>query len=280
MTPRNIISEFQNRGLKKHRICKFDNNHRCIFVLSTGRTGTKTLATLISLSKDYLSYHEAVPKLFRLSRLAYSVEAVSEINDVLKEAFLIARRDLLEYSLKCGRGYAETGNHVTFLAKVIHETIPEARFIHLVRDPRSVIRSGMRRNWYANSPYDYIRITPKNDSEIADKWKYFSSFQKNVWLWNETNKWIIDFMSIMPYEKALLIHSEELFDRNEETLIRLYDFLGTQKPSNRRINLILKKKLNIQKTGEFPVTQDWSRSMVDDFIQLAGNTARALNYDF
>jgi hypothetical protein len=279
MTPRYMVSEIRKRILKKKKISHFDDNHRCIFVLSTGRTGTKTLSALISLSADFLSYHEPNPRLFRLSSLAYSVDEEIGVNQVFLEAFLIARKQLLDYSLNCGKGYAETGHHVTFLADIILQAIPEVRFIHLVRDPRDVVISSMRRNWYSTNRFDKDRISPKAGTEYAAEWKNYSPFEKNVWLWMETNKWIMNFMASLPTDKGLLIHSEDIFEGKDHALIELFGFLGTEVPSPGKIDRLLRKRLNAQKKGKFPISQDWSRSMDEQFIKIAGKTAKALNYE-
>ena len=58
------------------------------------------------------------------------------VNDeIFTEAFLTARRERFRYALMFDKGYIETSPQVTFLAPVIRNVLPQARFIHIVRHP-------------------------------------------------------------------------------------------------------------------------------------------------
>lgn len=249
-----------------------------VFTLSTGRVGTETLAALFELTGEFFTYHEPTPKLYKLSKMAYESESDSLAKKILTHAFLTAREELLEYSLTCGRGYIETSPQVTFLAPMILEALPNARFIHLIRDPHDVIRSGMRRKWFDGHPYDKTRITPKSASPEFQKWSQYTPFQKNIWLWSETNMWIADFLQQLPDSQKFLLHSEELFSLDENTVKRLFNFIGAPVPPTSKQRRILSKKLNAQMTGEFPSASIWTEAMNSDLMTIAGDTAQSFGY--
>ena len=279
-SPREIL-RFIRRGLHKYgHLQGFDDKHPCVFVLSTGRTGTKTLAAILGLAKNIIAFHEPKPELYGLSKLSYEYSNKKNILLVLREGFLTARRDLLNYSLSHGKGYVETSPQTTFLASIILDTIANVRFIHLVRDPRYVIRSGMRRKWYNGNSYDKSRIVPRNNSKSAQYWKNCNTFQKNLWLWAETNRWILNFFQVLGDDQKILIKSEDLFNNNENTMNRLFDFIGGQFPPNRKIIRILNKKLNAQKEGDFREFNSWSKEMQIDFVNIIGNAAKSLGYKY
>jgi hypothetical protein len=278
-TPRQVLHYLRRRLTKRERLQAFDDKHSCVFVLSTGRVGTKTLAALFGLAENVLAYHEPKPTLYGLSRLSYDYCTSIPVRKVLQEAFLATRRQLMNYSLDCGKGYVETSPQVTFLAPVIIEAVPQVRFIHLVRDPRHVVRSGMRRKWYAGHPADKTRIVPPPGSEAERRWQSYNAFQKNLWLWDETNRWILEFSSSLPTGRILLVHSENVFDGREETLGQLFTFVGASMPAERGIRSVLAKKLNVQNTGTFPEPSDWSAEMRNDLAEIAGETARTLGYE-
>lgn len=278
-SPRQLVHYARRRLLKQERLRSFDTERPCVFVLSTGRTGTQTLAALLGLAKNVFAYHEPIPKLYGLSKLSYQHSNDRLGCEILQEAFLTARRELLDYSLDCGRGYVETSPQTTFLAPIILDAIPEARFIHLVRDPRDVVRSGMRRGWYDGSPFDKNRIVPRPDSEVSRQWKVYNAFQKNLWLWTETNRWISKFYSGLPADRTRLVHSEDVFSSDEETMSRLFAFAGAPVPSSWKMTRVLNKKLNAQKTGQFPKPSAWSEEMYSDLLAIAGETARDLGYE-
>lgn len=251
----------------------------CIFVLSTGRVGTQTVSALMNLCSNFIAYHEPSPKLYGLSKLAYNKYIKNQNFDLFKEAFLIARRELLNYSLKAGKGYAETSPQTTFLAPVILELLPNVRFIHLVRDPRNVVRSGMSRCWYDGHPADPTRIIPPPDTDAGQQWESYNSFQKNLWLWTETNKWILVFSSTLPSEKIILIPSENIFGAHPETLKKFFNFTGSPVPPQQKLLRVLRKKLNVQKTGSFPEPKSWPEIMQRNLVKITGETAKTLGYN-
>jgi len=268
----------RRRTLGRERLQEFSDEYPCVFVLSTGRTGTQTLSALLDLVGNVFAYHEPRPKLYGLSELSYRYSDDSHMHEVLREAFLVARRELMDYSLHCGKGYVETSPQATFLAPVILEAVPSVRFIHLMRDPRYVVRSAMRRGWYQGDEVDRAVITPRPDSELSQRWECYTAFQKNLWLWAETNRWIHRFSSGLPPERRLLVHSEHVFTAREETMERLFAFVRSPTPPRRRIMRLLEKKLNAQITGSFPEPSGWSDAMRSELSAIAGRTAQILGY--
>ena len=274
---RRMILTLRNRFVFHKRLISFDEKHPCVFVLSTGRAGTKTIAELLGLSKQVFAYHEPRPLLYGLSRLSHQQYDGPLVAKVLQEAFLAARRDLLDFSLVSGKGYVETSPQVTFLAPAIAAAIPGALFIHLTRNPRDVVRSAMRRKWYEGNPNDQYRISPKEGSEELKSWGAYNSFQKNIWLWAETNRWISRFCARLPGQ-FLLIRAEDIFDGNEETLEQLYSFLGLAMPPKYRIENLLRKRLNAQTKGQFPEPSKWPEAWNRDLQGIAGETAEIFGY--
>ena len=277
-SPRQSYHFLRGLLLKQERLRHFDETHPCVFVLSTGRVGTQTLAALFDVAPNIIAHHEPQPELFGLSKLSYKHSDNKLMDEVLGEAFLTARRELLDYSLACRKGYVETGPQATFLAPVIFETLSNVRFIHMVREPQSVIISGMRRKWYDGHPYDNTRIVPRPESPMSREWNALDAFKKNVWLWTETNRWILDFLSRLPDNHKLLVHAEDVFAGDEDTMGKLFTLIGASPPSKRKILRVLGKKLNVQKRGAFPEPHTWSEAMHSDLRTMAGKTAKDLGY--
>jgi len=278
LSPRQVYHRLRYRLLRAERLQEFDDAHPSIFVLSTGRSGTKTLAALLGLSSNLFAYHEPRPKLFALSRLAYLYGGSSPADEILAAAFATARQELLEYALSCGRGYAETSPHLTFLAPAILRALPNARFIHLTRHPIAVVRSGVRRGWYAGHRRDSTRITPRPGTEDADRWSTYSVVQKNLWLWDATNRWILDFISTLPPEQVLRIKAEDIFIGRPETMEHLFSFAGATVPPFRKVRAILRKKLNAQKKSVPPLSEaDWA-DLRANVARFAAETAARLGY--
>jgi hypothetical protein len=278
-SPRQLYHEVRLKFLNRKTDPASVDGYPVLFVLSTGRAGTETLNALFEFTGNILSYHEPAPTLYRLSRVAYENKDDPLAGNILRESFLTARQDLLNYSLQCHRGYVETSPQATFLARVIRSVIPQARFIHLVRDPRDVIRSGMRRKWYDGHSNDETRITPRPDSSYSLKWNQYEPFQKNVWLWTETNRWIMEFTAQIPPDGVLTIRSEDVFSMDQKTLRSLYEFIGAEVPQFSKISRLLEKKMNAQKTGEFPAWAFWTAEQRTILTDMASGVAARLGYD-
>ncbi len=278
LTPRQVYHRLRYRLLHRRRLSAFDDSHPCLFVLSTGRAGTKTLAALLGLTDNLFAYHEPRPKLFALSRLAYLYDRQSPADEILTAAFVTVRQDLLSYALSCGRGYAETSPQVTFLAPAILRALPTVRFIHLTRHPADVVRSGLQRGWYTGHHRDESRITPRPGTLHADRWHAYTPVQKNLWLWDETNRWILTFAASLPPSQILRLRAEDLFAAQPETLRRLFAFVGAPVPPSRRIKAILSKKLNAQKKGLPPLSAADQAAVEQDLPAFAAETAAALGY--
>jgi hypothetical protein len=278
-SPRQVYQYINRRLRGLERLGAFSEEHPCVFVLSTGRVGTKTLAALLRLAPNLFVYHEPVPKLFGLSALAYRHFDDLPARKMLLVAFGETRGTLLNYSLACSRGYVETGPHVTFLAPTIVEAVPGVKFIHLVRDPRQVVRSAMRREWYDGHKYDRTRIMPRPNSDLSRRWSSFDAFQKSAWLWAETNRWIMEFASTLPDDRTMLVRAEDIFSQVTRTIDDLFEFVSAPLPSSRKIERVLAGRLNQQERGAFPRPTNWTDEMNEDLSRLAGEVAREIGYD-
>ena len=256
----------------------FDDEHPIVFVLSTGRVGTQTLAALLNLAPNLFAHHELFPKLYGLGRLAYWYSADPLARTILIEATSSARQKYWQYALNVGRGYAETSPQLTFLAPILFHLYPQARFIHLVRHPYAVIRSGMRRGWYQDHPADATRLIPKADDPLAGRWQSLPRIDKIAWLWAETNRWITTFMRDLPPQQRLTLQAESLFAAEPSTLESLYPFVSSPLPPPRKIQRILGRQLNAQKTGHFPPPQEWDERMRQDVWHWVGDIAESLGY--
>ena len=263
---------------KRRPLESFNEEHPCIFVLSTGRSGTQTLTGLIALAPNVLTFHEPYPDLLRLARLGYQNKNSSDSNGFLTDSFLAFREEQLNLALQYGKGYVETGPQCTFFAPSILKAFPQAKFIHIVRNPYMVVRSGMRRGWNAGHALDKYRIYPLQESPYLSKWDGMDAFKKSIWQWAETNRWILNFMDTLPIDRKLFLRAEDLFNGNEQTISEIYDFISSSPPSQRLISNVLNKKINSQTEGYFAEPQDWTDDMKNDLKEIAGEIAKSMGY--
>jgi hypothetical protein len=257
----------------------FDPDHPAVFVLSTGRAGTQTLAALVQLAPNLSAHHEPSPRMYGLGRECYAHAGSPDVAAVFREALIVARQAAFDRALSERRGYVETSPQTTFLAYAIAAVLPQSRFIHLVRDPREVVRSGMRRGWYAGHHYDRFRIVPRADDPVRAQWNALDPLAKNAWLWAETNRFIMSFLSELHSARHIRVRAEDMFAADPPTLDAIFGLLGRKTPDMEVVESILAAPMNAQIDGRFPRPADWSPAQRATFLDHAGVTARALGYE-
>lgn len=212
-----------------------------VFVLSTGRNGTLLLTNILSKSKNAVVLHEPEPELSMASKIAF--EKYQSDSSFVAGMFEGARYEYLRTAFLLDKKYIETNNRVTFFAHEIARLYPKAKFIHLVRNPASFIKSGIGRNWYSGKTlYDEARIVS------ADKglWNSLNQYEKISWLWNETNQFIEDFKNTVSETRIQFIKAEDLF-KSVKTSLAVLKFCGCDEISESVLAKIIAKKVNVGK---------------------------------
>lgn len=238
-----------------------------VFVLSTGRCGTKFLTKVLKRSEVIDSFHEPVPELIYYSKYAYENQCE---NEKLKLIIDSSRFEYIMRSFLNKKIYFESNNRLTFFAYQLNELFPKAKFIHLIRDPRDFVRSGIRRKWYSGQHlWDMGRIKPLNDSI---NWDHLNLISKISWLWNETNSFIEDFKKSIDEEKMLTVKSEDLFT-DINVIKKIFDFIDVPLVyDDQELAKLIEKPVNKQNVNQFPYYEDWNISQkisLKKYVKLA-----------
>lgn len=247
---------------------------RCLFVLSTGRTGTMTLARLLDLSEEVDAFHEPRPQLLEARQSARWDVYANEAK--YRHIFIRARGTPLFAAAWRKQLYAETSARLTFFAPVIADLLPNAKFLFVHRSPFGVIQSGMKRGWYVDHPADYARIRPVEGEGFFDQWDDMDPFEKICWYWDVYNDFAVDFCERARSSRVLSIRASELFDG--EATSRIFDFLGVRRPPENATDEVLNKKLNAQQEGTFPEPEEWTPTMHQTLRRIASRTMERLGY--
>ena len=246
------------------------------FVISTGRCGTELLTRLLSEAPELFVKHAPKPELEYVSS---KIHAEKPSIECLSYAILAARFDVyFQYAFERGLMYVETNNRITFFAEALADILPNARFIHLVRNPASFVRSGMRRGYYDGKAIQHQRLIfngldPKNE---------LTRLQKIALEWNEINSYCEHFKKGEGSDRVITLNSESLFSQAAVTH-RIFEFLGVGDPfdsvkGKRRLSRILGAPVNAQVTGNFPAYNDWSELQKRELRGLA-TLAECYGYD-
>ena len=113
------------------------NDTRLVFVLGSGRCGTKAIAKMLTGAPGIEAHHE-------YCRYAYQREAVLYYMGYLKQCVLEPIFDRIYGSAAYyseQHVFLDSSHKLVWAVDVLAEMFPDARFVHLVRDGRKVVSS-------------------------------------------------------------------------------------------------------------------------------------------
>ncbi|MEM8486126.1 MAG: sulfotransferase [Bacteroidota bacterium] len=256
------------------------DNMQCVFMLSTGRTGTQTMANVLKLSAKVLAEHEPRPRLVKSSFDAY-MDVGSEDWMTRWTDFVLAVRDdfVLEANAK-GQVYVESNNRLTYVAPAVAAAFPASKFIFSHRDPYQVIQSGMRRGAYAgpNMAWNFARIRPRAGEPFADSWETMAPLAKEAWRWARINQISIDFIETLPAGRGMELPARRLFGGSTEMIREIFDFIGVPCPDMADIQRVMGKKMNAQ--AHFNgLSFEWTAADYKLVRPYIASVAEALGYE-
>lgn len=221
-----------------------------VFVFSTGRCGTKWLSVLLRNDARIRVNHNDYPELIRHSRMAY--ESYDAQPELFQEVLRACRDGYVLGAYQRNRVYVETNHRITFFSYAIEKVYPRAKYVHLVRHPGDVVRSGLRRDWYNGALHDGQRIRCANQ----EQWHAMSRISKIAWLWNETNKHIEEFLSPVERSRFMRIKSEDMFS-DVAACQQLARFVGAEIQDSTIVRS-QRRKENRQLLGNVPAYEQWA----------------------
>jgi glycosyltransferase involved in cell wall biosynthesis/DNA-binding SARP family transcriptional activator len=173
------------------------------FVLSTGRSGTKTIAKRLSELRDCLCLHEPAPQLI-LESSAYRYGRIE--NEKLRQLLLQTRQPVVN-----GKVYGESNQTLALIVPVLAKSFPKAKFIWLIRNGLDVVSSIFSRQWYTghSANHDRYEDCPPLEKAWIDgrirgdlcgdvpfvKWKKMNPFARCCWYWAYVNRTIENDLS-------------------------------------------------------------------------------------
>ena len=238
------------------------------FIVSTGRSGTTTIAKTLSLVNGCVCLHEPAPELILESSDFHYGDLSSEM---LKEILLDTRKPILDGSVYC-----ESNQTLSLMIPVLKETFPEARYIWLMRNGLDVVASTYQKQWYTGHSENHERY---EDCSLIEKawidgrirgdrcgdispteWESLDRFGKCCWYWGYANRVIERDLNKYAPGGFFILHLEEI----DEKIGGLIDWMGLKVAVTP-----LARQHNIAKKVPFHWT-DWSAEERKIFERFCG----------
>ena len=258
------------------------NDYAPVFILSTGRCGSRFVHQLLSKSERAKSYHEAFPNLMYFSNYAYHNQ---EKRELLKMMIQASRMEFILAAYNENKIYMESNQCLSFFTPFLNDLFPKCKFIHLLRHPGDFVQSSIKKGWHLNdSIWESGRLKMQ-----APEWADFSQVQKLAWLWARTNKYLSEELSQMPPPRVLTLKTEDMFS-NIEIVKKIYSFGDVPVPVSDRalkdlmntpVNELLihpDEPANMKKISNFPSYSEWSEEMKNELRQFVSPLGEKYGY--
>jgi hypothetical protein len=284
----NILSKIEN---KLHYLQYLESSKlNAVFVVSTGRTGTKFFETFFNVvDKKSHTVHEPQPDFFDLSmnkvRLNWSASQI--------EAYIRQYRGnyLRKLSPNKIKRYVECNPFLPIILDNIVAVFKKAKIIIITREAKSYVKSALNKSpiddgkmfvYAENDGRLRLRALDYKDDPWLNEWESFSRMQKIAWFWNKTNLHLLDFYK---NNKPISLHIkfEDIFSSDKEqrkkTIISILTFLKIKPSETLMAELLetIQTKSNTTKEEVFSGFEEWSKEEQQQFEQLTLTATKRIN---
>jgi hypothetical protein len=252
------------------------------FIVSSGRTGTTALAQhLDACYPEVRALHEPRPS-WRLRRASAKALCGKIGRDELARLLADSRLTLLETIVE--PVYIESNPYLGGFIEAFGQVFDRPRIIHVVRDPRSFIRSSMNFGTFrgikqlAQSLIPYWLPRPENCPGWTHlHWADMSEPLRLAWYWALINRELNRGEQLYG-PLYCRVRFEELFARDGSGLYALTDWLGLPR-SQELVAAANRENVNASGGGSFPPASQWDRDLHERVLEYCGELMRLYGYD-
>ena len=253
-----------------------------VFILSTGRAGSRFLALLSDCAPNVTAFHEPRPTFQYFSDYAFHHQEEEKILTNMIDAGRM--ESILDVFIK-GNIYVESNQCLTFFAPVISKLYEKSKFVHVVRHPGDFVRSAVMKGWHKN---DSIWEAGRVKAADRARWERMDQIQQLSWVWETTNRFIHEFMDRLSPGRGLTKRFENLVEDTGE-VGELLEFMGAGFIETEKIREMQAKRVNalhihageppnMKKVSDFPPYREWDEGMKGKLKEITGALAKQYGY--
>jgi hypothetical protein len=273
------------------------NKLNFILITSTGRTGTNWLGRYLGSITDSYSVHE--PDTFnirtplvnfkRLKDVGINTFIIGKLNNSLGSRNIntnylnnkISQQTAFSMYLRSRRflrklpdniRYVEANPQLFGMIEVFAKYFEKFKSVILVRDPRTWVRSNLRKEQLFNKR-DLVLKLGLNRYDPT-KGQNLISFEKLLGYWKNVNTILLN-QAI--YSDSLVLKYEDVFFNNRVGLMMLIKFINPSYKTDEIGDIIL-NRVNKVEYNQFPDWPEWNEFYVKKMHNICGDMMQELDY--
>lgn len=238
-----------------------------VFILSTGRAGSTSIASALNKHPDIEAFHEPHANFMTLSaEYILGVKTRDQVKDEILAIYKSAKR------FTKGKVYIESDQKLVHLLDILIELFPHAKYIWLIRNGAYFVASSYARGWFkekTNLRKSYkvnphirslgVRLGGYETNQCTfEEWESKSTFEKNCWYWGYWNRIIEQNLDKLSENQKLVLKLEELNDDFKNLL----DFIGVS-----QLEIKVLKENQKLKGHNIIKSESWSESQKKVFYK-------------
>jgi hypothetical protein len=244
-------------------------------ILSSGRTGTRSVGIMLNQLEYIISRHEPRPAILPLA-IKYLKRKENE-HKVFKN-FLISRSLYLVKAFANNLTYIESNHTLTFLTEMILKNFKNVKVIFITRDPVTYLQSAYSKVHGTKNKFNIHSLFDENDKreriipnmlDIYEyvNWEETDRFEKICWNYRVYHDEYLRLKSkghVIP-----LYHFEELFTDKSKFVSFLNDLdLKLENSKLEKLFESFQKPLNSSQQYQIGDYSSWSKAMRDSFKKV------------
>ncbi|MEI1376529.1 sulfotransferase [Nostoc sp. UHCC 0926] len=266
------------------------NSTTPIFVVGSGRSGTRMIYKLLSGYPHIEIYHEYLCTHIQQYAALYFMKRIS--SDVLQKKFMELHGAGIYYSQS--QYWIDCSNKISWIIEPILDLFPQAKFVHLVRDGRKVAASYFHKlnhemyddqsikimeEWLKNSDKlpmpppekKYWWNIPQNGQPFADDFGQFDQFQRACYQWRESNRVVNESLAKISEEQKLIVRLEDI-TKKPEVLKKFLNFFNLDYEDH------FFEFLQTPQNVIFPMDFKLTTKQIEQFNYIAGDMMENFGY--
>jgi hypothetical protein len=261
-----------------------------IFIIGSGRSGTRMLYKLFSGIEKVEVFHEYLCTHLQPTASKYFMGITSKKDTKIE--LMKLHGSAIQYS--DSQYWIDCSNKLSWIIEPLYELFPNAKFIHVIRDGRKVVSSFFHKlaieiyddestkiltNWLANPKKQlepppekkYWWNIPQKGQPFYKEFPSFNQFQRICYHWTEVNRVIQESFNKLPQHSYRVCKLEEL-TTDKKSLQAFFSFIGL--PFDEEYYDFVQTPQGVF----FPMDMKMTEEEQQQFETICGKTMKQLGY--